>query len=134
MSGIVVAGLLLGHALIHASYLSPTPVPKPGAPAWPFHVERSWLLSPIGLDGVTSRLLGTGLVVVVIAGFALAAIASLGAVPAWLWPIGVAFGAVASLALLGLYFHPWLVLGIGIDLVLLWSVLIAGWSPDGLGT
>jgi hypothetical protein len=134
MPGFVVAGLLLGHALIHASYLSPEPARKPGAPAWPFHVERSWLLGPIGFDRATSRLLGTGLVVLVIAGFALAAIASLGAGPAWLWPIGVALGAIASLAVLILYFHPWLVLGLVIDVLLLWVVVIAGWTPTGLGT
>lgn len=134
MPGIVVAGLLLGHALIHGSYLVPEPAQKDGAPAWPFHLERSWLLGPIGLDRATSRLLGTGLVVVVIAGFALAAIASLGAGPAWLWFIGVALGAVASLAVLILFFHPWFVLGLVIDVLLLWVVLIGGWAPDGLGT
>ena len=133
MPGILVAGLLLGHGLIHGSYLMPEPAAKPGAPAWPFQLDRSWLLRRIGLPRESSRLLGTGLVVVVIAGFALAAIASLGVGPAWLWSIGVALGAVASVAVLVLYFHPWLVLGIGIDLVLLWSVMVAGWIPDGLG-
>ena len=132
MTAIVVAGLLLGHALIHASYLAPEPAAKPGAPAWPFHLDRSWLLGPIGVDREVSRLLGIALVVVVIAAFALAAIGCLGVGPAWLWRIGVAFGAVASLAVLALYFHPWLVLGIGIDLGLLWLVVAGAWEPAGV--
>ena len=133
MATIVVAGLLLGHALIHASYLSPAPTPKPGAPAWPFRLDRSWLLGPIGIDRELSRVLGVGLVVVAIAAFALGVIGALGVGPAWLWSIGVSLGAVASLAVLVLYFHPWLVLGIAIDVVLLWAVTVAGWAPEGLG-
>jgi hypothetical protein len=35
---------------------------------------------------------------------------------------------VASGAVLILFFHPWLVLGLGIDVVLTWAAL-AGWSP-----
>ena len=121
MAGVVVAGLLLGHALIHTAYLTPEPPAKPGAPAWPFHLDRSWLLGPIGIDREISRTLGSGLVVVVIAAFALAAVASLGIGPAWMWSVTVALGAVASLAVLILYFHPWLGLGVAIDM-----------APDGL--
>jgi hypothetical protein len=134
MPAIVVALLLLGHALVHASYLAPAPAAKPGAPAWPFHLDRSWLLGPIGIDRDVSRLLGTGLVVVVVVGFALAAAACAGIGPAALWRVGVALGAVASLAVLALYFHPWLLLGVAIDLALLWFVVIGGWSPAGIGT
>lgn len=134
MSTIIVAGLLLGHSLVHVGYLTPEPAERRGAPAWPFHLDRSWVLGRVGLDRATLRALGTGLVVVAIAGFTLAAIASLGVAPSWLWSIGVALGAAASLATLSLYFHPWLVLGIVIDVVLLWSVAIVGWIPDGLGT
>jgi len=132
MTAVLVAGLLLGHALIHASYLMPEPAHKPGAPAWPFHLDRSWLLGPIGVDREISRVLGIGLVVVVVAALALAAVACLGVGPAWMWRVGVALGAVSSLAVLALYFHPWLVLGIGIDVVLLWAVAISGWAPSGL--
>jgi hypothetical protein len=53
--------------------------------------------------------------------------------PAGSWTTGVTIGALASLALLGLFFHPWLVLGIGIDLFLLWAVLVATWSPAQVG-
>jgi hypothetical protein len=32
MGALLVAGLVLGHALIHASYLAPAPAPKPRRP------------------------------------------------------------------------------------------------------
>jgi hypothetical protein len=32
--------------------------------------------------------------------------------------------------LLLLYFHPWLLLGVAIDLMLVWSVLVANWTPE----
>jgi hypothetical protein len=34
---------------------------------------------------------------------------------------------------LGLFFHPWLLLGVVIDAALLWAVL-AGWRPFAMGT
>lgn len=133
MGAVLVAGLPLGHALIHASYLAPAPATRPGAPAWPFHLERSWLLTPFGIGQGTSRMIGSVLVAATIGGFALAAVAALGIVPAGLWQVGIVLGAVASVATLGLYFHRWLVVGLAIDILLLWSVVAGGWVPDGLG-
>lgn len=46
-----------------------------------------------------------------------------------LWVPAVTVGAVASLALLGRFVQPWLVLGVAIDLVLLWVALVAAWVP-----
>jgi hypothetical protein len=54
--------------------------------------------------------------------------------PATMWPVGTVAGAIASIALLVLFFHPWLVLGLAIDFVLLWAVLVARWEPDWLTT
>jgi hypothetical protein len=39
-------------------------------------------------------------------------------------------GAIASLGVLILFFHPWLVVGLAIDVLVLWAVLVAGWAPD----
>ena len=52
--------------------------------------------------------------------------------PAGLWAPAIAIGSLASIALLGLFFHRYLVLGVGIDLVLLWAVLMARWAPEGV--
>ncbi len=130
---LVFAGFLLGHAMIHGGFISRRPPATPGAPPWPFDPGHSWLLERLGFAGATGRLLGTALVAATIAGFALAALATFGVMPAVLWPAGVAIGAVASLGVLVVFFHPWLLLGVAINLVLLWAALVAGWTPDSLG-
>jgi hypothetical protein len=128
---LVVAGLLLGHALIHGGYLARAPATA-GGPPWPFQLGHSWLLGRLGLEGAAARLLGTALVALTVGGFGLAALAAVGVAPGTMWAAGVAAGAAASLGLLVLFFHPWLALGVAIDLVLLWAVLGAGWTPDAL--
>lgn len=128
---LLVAGFLVAHGAIHAAFVAPRPPATAGGPTWPFELGRSWALGPLGMDPGLGRTLGLALVAVTIGGFALAAVAALGLAPAGVWTAGIAVGAVASIALLALFFDPWLVLGIGIDLVLLWAVLVAHWAPEG---
>jgi hypothetical protein len=54
-------------------------------------------------------------------------------VPSEMWATLVVAGSVCSLLTLGLFFHPWLLLGIAIDLGLLWAAG-SGWRPFALGT
>lgn len=129
---LLIAAFLLAHAAIHAAFISPRPPATAGGPAWPFELSRSWILGPLGLDSELGRILGLALIAVTFGGFALAALAALGLVPAGIWPAAVTIGAVASIAVLALFFHPWLVLGVAIDLALLWAVLVANWAPDGV--
>ncbi|GEM_PF-915744 len=131
---LLVVGLVLGHGLIHAAYLAPRPPLTASGPAWPFELGHSWPLGSLGVSGDANRLVGVALVAVTIAGFALAAVAALGVAPADVWTAGIVVGAMASLALLVLFFHPWLVLGVAIDVVLLWAVLAVRWVPDNLTT
>jgi sterol desaturase/sphingolipid hydroxylase (fatty acid hydroxylase superfamily) len=127
---LLVAGLLLAHAAIHAGFVSRRPPAKPGAPPWPFDLGRSWLLARLGAPAGAARALGFALLVVTIGGYALAALATLGILPAETWRATVAVGSIASLALLLVGFHPWLAAGVAIDLVLLWVALVAAWTPD----
>jgi len=90
--------------------VTPAPPATPGGPTWPFDLTRSWLLSPVGVDGSVLRVVGLAQT---------------------FFAIGIAVGSVASLALLVLFFHPWLVLGVLIDIGLLWAVM-ARWSGLGL--
>jgi len=129
---LLLVAFLLCHAAIHASFLAPRPPATAGGPSWPFELGRSWILTPLGLQPDLTRVLGMALVAATIGGFALAAIAALGLLPSGLWPPAAAVGAIASVALLLLFFHPWLVLGIAIDLGLLWAVLVADWMPQGI--
>jgi hypothetical protein len=129
---LALAGFLVAHGAIHLGFVSRPPATADGPP-WPFTLERSWLLDRLGVGTEATRALGLALVAVTIGSFALAAVATLGVLPAALWTLTVGLGAVASLAMLVIWFHPWLMLGIGIDLILLWSALVAGWTPaEGL--
>ncbi len=130
---LLLAAFLLMHGLIHALFLAPAPAATAGGPSWPFEISRSWVLTPLGLDPGVIRMIGLALFAATVAGFAVAAVATLGALPAGLWVGGVVLGSIASLALLGLFFQPWLVLGVAIDVVLLAVVLGNGWRPEGLG-
>jgi len=127
---LIVAAFLLAHGALHASFLAPSPPATPGAPTWPFDLTQSWLLTPLGVQSDVLRLLGVALVSVSIAAFAIAAMATVGPLPTMLFAPATAAGALASLALLILFFHPWLVIGVAIDVGLLWAVVVAGWLPD----
>jgi hypothetical protein len=128
---LLLAAFLLAHGLVHALYLAPRPTDEGGA-SWPFTLDRSWILGPLGLDTGTMRILGLALIAVTIAGFALAAVAALGIATETLWVPAVTIGTISSLALLGIFFQPWLVLGVVIDVALLWIVVMLDWSPaDG---
>jgi hypothetical protein len=98
-------------------------------PAWPFDLRRSWILTPLGTSDAATRALGLALVALTLAGFVLAALVALGLGPAALWIPAVTIGSVASIGLLLLFFHPWLVLGLVIDVGLLLAVHLGGWSP-----
>jgi len=127
---LLLAGFLLAHAAIHAGFVSKRPPAKPGAPPWPFDLGRSWLLARLGVPAGIVRILGLALVAATIGGFAFAALSTLGVLPAGTWGAAVVVGSIASLALLLVGFHPWLVVGLAIDLLLLWVALVAAWTPD----
>jgi hypothetical protein len=130
---VFLAVFLFLHGAMHISYLSPRPPATPGSPSWPFVLERSWVLTPVGLSPDLTRSLGLVLVIVIVAAFSVAAAGVLGIVPGDLWPASIAAGSIASLALLVLFFHPWLVLGVAIDVALMAVALFAHWSPDRIG-
>jgi hypothetical protein len=130
---LLIAAFLLGHAAVHAAFVSPRPPVTATGPAWPFNLDRSWILSPAGVDTAFSRPLGMALVAITIGAFALAAVATLGVLPGSVWVLSVVLGSIASLGLLVLFFEPWLVLGIGIDVALLWTALGQTWTPAALG-
>jgi hypothetical protein len=127
---LLIAGFLVAHGSIHAGFLSNGPPQNAGAPPWPFVLGRSWLRTRLGVSEGTVRLLGLALVAVTIGGFALAALATLGILPADAWRATVAIGSLASLALLVVGLRRWLYIGIAIDVVLLWVALVAAWTPD----
>lgn len=127
---LLIAAFLLAHAAIHAGFVSKRPPAKPGAPPWPFDLGRSWLLVRLRVPGGAVRVLGLGLVASTIGGYALAALITLGILPAGAWGATVSVASIASLVLLVVGFHPWLVVGVAIDVLLLWVAQVADWTPD----
>jgi CHASE2 domain-containing sensor protein len=117
----IVGLLFIGHGLIHASYLSEPPTPKPGAPQWPFRVDHSPVLSALRLGGRQVKSIATMLVVLVVTGFVTAGLGFL-AHQGWWPPVAVA-AAVASFLLFVLFYHPWLTFGLVIDIVIVVAVL-----------
>ena len=126
--------LLVGHALVHLAYLAPAPPRADGAPEWPFAIERSWLVTNLGVSAGVMRPLAYLLVAVTVVALVAAGLATIDLLVAaeW-WPGLVVTGAAASLLLLILFFHPWLAIGMGIDVVLLFLVLVNGWDPLATG-
>jgi hypothetical protein len=129
---LVIAAFLLAHAGIHAAFLSPRPPATAGGPVWPFELDHSSLLGPLGVESAALRALGVALVALTIGGFSVAALAAIGIAPDVLWTPAVTVGAVASIALITAFFKSWLVLGIAIDFVLLWAVHLGDWTPEGV--
>jgi hypothetical protein len=126
----LLAGLLVGHGLVHLMFAVPSPAATEGSPEWPFDMARSWIVSSAGLDLTLVRVIGAALIAVVVIGLALAALSTVGiVVPSGWWQPAVACSAVASAVLLVLFFQPQLVLGLGIDATLLWVVTTRAWVP-----
>jgi hypothetical protein len=66
--------------------------------------------------------------------FTAGAAAAIGLTAGAIWPIAIAVGAISSLTLLVLFFHPWLALGIVIDLALMAVVVLGRWSPAAVAS
>jgi hypothetical protein len=124
----LVAALLMGHGVVHVLFAAPTPAATDGGAEWPFDMAQSWAVSRAGLDLNVIRGIGAVLIAVTVGALALAALATVGfIVPAEWWQPTIALGATASAAMLVLFFEPQLVLGLGIDAVLLWVVVSRAW-------
>ncbi len=113
----VLGVLLVAHGLVHLLWLAPS-----DDPAWPFRLDRSWLLSE-----ATRKPVAVVLIAPIVAGFALLGLAVWG-VPglASIWPILAIGAAVASLAALVLFWDRQLLLGVAIDVAL---IVVALWHP-----
>jgi hypothetical protein len=126
----LLAALLVAHGWVHVMFVFPRPTPSGGGPEWPFDLTRSWLVSATGLDVNLVRITGIVLMAIVVLGFLLAGLSIVGLlVPTAWWAGLLVVGAAASFAMLALFFSPQLVLGLAIDVALLWLAFGSGWSP-----
>jgi hypothetical protein len=122
---------LLAHGWIHMS-LAQVPVPQPGALRTPFFpawwrgaIDPAWPVNRLGLAPESTRALGWVMWVAVVALYMLTSLAVL-IFPGnqGLWQGLMVAGSAVSLAMLGLYWHPWLPAGVAIDLALIAGVLM----------
>ena len=128
MLKISLAIFLIVHGLVH-SILAVTPNPgDPGAGPGAFFTaaERSWLLPQLGLNATTIRWTGIILVFLSTLGFVLAGLGILG-VPglSTIWRTVAVVSSCVSLLLLILFWHPWLIVGVLIDIGVLITLLLA---------
>jgi hypothetical protein len=117
MLRIVVGLFLIAHGLVHLLYLAPRPGDDP---SYPFVPEERWFARAVGLEPVAAKVVAGTLAVVcmlvlLVSGIALLANADL-------WRPTAVVGSVISLILLLLNFHPWLAIGVTIDVAIVASV------------
>lgn len=129
---ILIAVLLIIHGLIVAgqsagSFVSGTPIPNPAwLQWWPTGLGQSWLFSGLGLEATPVRALGgivwlAGGLALVAAGLALLGV---GFIPIG-WHTLAVTGCILSLAMLSVYLHPFLAVGMGASLAVLYMVMWA---------
>lgn len=127
------AALLLAHGWVHLMFVFPAPEAASataGGLAYPFDMGRSWLIANVGLDAGLVRSIGIVVMAVTLAGFSLAALATVGwLVPAGWWAGLVLASAAASTLLLLLFFSPALLVGFAINAALWWLVAVSVWMP-----
>jgi hypothetical protein len=126
----LLAGFLAVHGLIHFSFLAPKPPQNPSGLTFPPEPARSWPVTRLGLSTGALRAVGALLALIAAVGYVLAGLATIGfVVPTVWWASLVVGSSVISLVLFVLYLSPSLLLGIAIDLVLLWLAWSAAWTP-----
>lgn len=124
----LLGGLLVAHGLVHVLFA--VPVSEATGSDWPFDITRSWTITGLDLTTGIVNAIGWVLIGLVIAGFGLAGLSTVGiVVPSGWWHPTVVAGVAATIIALIVFFNPQLVLGSGINAALVWVALGGGWSP-----
>lgn len=110
---LLMVGFLASHGLVHLAVWLPKPASDEAHPP-PFEPDQSRVLTAVHVPVRSVRALAIRLAVVACAAYLLAAVA-VAVAPSWAAATAVV-AALLGLVLKGLYFHPWLSLGVLIDL------------------
>jgi hypothetical protein len=116
---------LVLHGLLHLAIWLPQP--KPDGPAPPFHPDRSALLAAVSVPKAATSALSVTLAAAAAGAYVVAGLA-IAVGNAWSVPLAVA-GAGIGLTLKLLFFHPWLVVGVLLDVAVLMAAT-TGWPVD----
>lgn len=132
MGRLLIAVILVGHGFVHVLFGLPRAqhaTAEASEASWPFDLSRSWLVSA-GHREMLVRVVALVLVALVVPGFTLAGLSTLGlVVPADCCQPLILVSAIASVGLLVIGFSPALALGLAIDAVFIWLVAVMAWSP-----
>jgi hypothetical protein len=124
MLELATGAFLILHGLVHLGYVTP----KPDDPRYPFAPQRTWVVTTAHVDTSIAKPVFVALASLTVLAFTLAGIGVI--VGAGWWQGLAVTGAIASLVALVLGFHPWLVLGVAIDLAIIAGV-VAQWPVYG---
>jgi len=138
MLRIILGVFIIAHGLVHTILaIAPNPADPEAKPGAFFTtVERSWLLPQLGLSTSAVQWIGVILVAASTVGFVLAGVGILG-VPGLVtvWRTVAIISACSSLLLLIIFWHPWLPIGVLIDIAILVALLWVKWPPvDMIGS
>jgi hypothetical protein len=128
---------IIAHGLVHSILaVAPNPAdpnPKPGA--FFTSVDRSWLLPQLGLSAPAVQWIGITLVVLSTLGFVLTGLGVFGVAGlSVVWRTVAITSASISLVLLITFWHPWLPVGVLIDIGTLVALIVLKWpSIDIIG-
>lgn len=129
----LLALLVFAHGWVHLMFAFPKPErggDYAGVGEYPFDFGRSWLVRRQGLDPKRVRQIGLAVMVVTFVLALLAALATVGLVVPTDWWAGLMIAAaLASTAMLLLFYSPALILGFAIDALMVALVLSGSWSP-----
>jgi hypothetical protein len=120
---VLVAAFLVAHGLVHLGiWVTPKDPIRPA----PFDPSHSWIVSPHSGE-VAARSVSVALGCAIAATFCAAG---------WMVLLSASgtgglllLASVTALALKALWFHPWLVLGVAIDIAIVLAVLV-GWPAS----
>ena len=135
MLKIVLGIFLIAHGLVHTILsIAPNPADPDAKPGAFFTAsERSWLLHPLGLNATAIQWIGIILVALSTLGFVLAGLGIFGVTGlSAIWRTVAIVSSFVSLLLLILFWHPWLPVGVLIDVAILLSIIWAKWPPANL--
>ena len=132
---ILIGLFFIAHGLVHSG-LAVAPIPNdPVSKPFAFFTAptRSWLLSNMGMSESVIRNVGLILVALATLTFVMAGLGVLGVPGLYaIWRTVTVVSAIPSLLLLGVFWHPWLVIGAALDLGILISLLWAHWPPQSM--
>jgi hypothetical protein len=130
---IYLAIFIIAHGLVHVGLAAaPNPADPIAKPGFFFTaLERSWLLPQLGLNASAARWIGIIFVGLSTLGFLLAGLGIFG-IPGLsiIWRTIAIISACISLLLLTLFWHPWLLVGVLINMGILIALLWINWLSE----